>query len=50
MHETLVFEVFVNFMFERRDVGEHVAMGDYHAFGFCRGARGKDDFEGIITA
>ena len=47
MHQAFIFQVFANFCFERRDIGQDIAVRDDHAFGLGRRAGGKDDLEGI---
>ncbi len=34
MHQAFVLEISLNFRFERRDIAENIAVGNYHAFGF----------------
>ena len=50
MHEALIFQIALDLLFQRGNVGQHVAVGDDDAFRFGGGAGGEDDFEGVFAA
>src|SRR5215469_3568632 len=47
--EFLVFEILLDFMLQRLDVGEHVPMGKNDPAGFRGSSRSENDFKSILA-